>query len=170
MLEFQSEELNQRFKRSRTFFMGSYASTDRVWCNKTCRLFLLKTFPPSYNDEIEQEVKKEITKNFSMKHNNIVTYYEAFILNRDLAFTSQYMHGGSLNDKLNDKLFPYFDEEIVLNWFVSVLRGLNYLHENDVVHGNVKLGNILLTKKGLVKIDGFNFYNAIEWRKANQAR
>ena len=34
---------------------------------------------------------------------------------------------------------------------------MNYLHKNDVVHGDVKLGNILLTKKGHVKIDGFNF-------------
>ena len=36
----------------------------------------------------------------------------------------------------------------------EVLQGLNYLHERDVVHRDIKSDNILLTMKGAVKITG----------------
>lgn len=90
MLKFQSEKLNERFKKSRLFGMGTYASSERVWCNKTCRLFFLKTFPRALDEEIDREVQNGIKKNFSMRHSNIVTYYEAFngLLLGELAFTT----------------------------------------------------------------------------------
>ena len=37
----------------------------------------------------------------------------------------------------------------------EVLQGLNYLHERDVVHRDIKSDNILLTMKGAVKITGY---------------
>ena len=78
MLNFQSEKLDERFKKSRLFGMGTYASSERVWCNKTCRLFFLKTFSKNMDEQTDREVQSEIKKNFSMRHNNIITYYEAF--------------------------------------------------------------------------------------------
>ena len=42
----------------------------------------------------------------------------------------------------------------------EVLQGLNYLHERDVVHRDIKSDNILLTMKGAVKITGYTLF---EW-------
>ena len=39
----------------------------------------------------------------------------------------------------------------------EVLQGLNYLHQKDVVHRDIKSDNILLTMKGAVKITGHVF-------------
>ncbi len=78
MLKFQNLRLEERFKKSRSYGSGTYALTERVWCNKTCRLFILKTFSKNMDQETDQEVQAEIKKNFSMRHNNIITYYEAF--------------------------------------------------------------------------------------------
>ena len=36
----------------------------------------------------------------------------------------------------------------------EVLQGLNYLHERDVVHRDIKSDNILLSMRGAVKITG----------------
>ena len=78
MLKFQSVKLDERFKKSRSYGTGTYALSERVWCNKTCRLFLLKTFSTRMDEDNDREVQAEIKKNFSLRHNNIITYYEAF--------------------------------------------------------------------------------------------
>ena len=43
----------------------------------------------------------------------------------------------------------------------EVLQGLNYLHERDVVHRDIKSDNILLTMKGAVKITGYSLQMGI---------
>ena len=35
---------------------------------------------------------------------------------------------------------------------IQVLEGLDYLHHNDIVHGNLKAANILITLSGKVKL------------------
>lgn len=89
MLKFQSVNLDERFKKSRSYGYGTCAISHRVWCNKTCRLFLLKTFSTKMDEESNREVQQEIKRNFSLRHNNIITYYEAFEgENDETAFTA----------------------------------------------------------------------------------
>ena len=38
---------------------------------------------------------------------------------------------------------------------VQTLEGLNYLHHNSVVHGNLRAANILMTQTGEVKLSDF---------------
>ena len=48
-----------------------------------------------------------------------------------------------------------FNEEEVCDLIASTLLGLDFLHRNDVVHRDVKAGNILLTKAGQAKLGDF---------------
>ena len=41
------------------------------------------------------------------------------------------------------------------NYVVKILEGLHYLHQNDVVHCDLKAANILTTKNGNVKLSDF---------------
>ena len=38
---------------------------------------------------------------------------------------------------------------------IQVLEGLDYLHHNGLVHGNLKAANILMTQSGEVKLSDF---------------
>ena len=38
---------------------------------------------------------------------------------------------------------------------IQVLEGLDYLHHNSLVHGNLKAANILMTQSGEVKLSDF---------------
>lgn len=46
-------------------------------------------------------------------------------------------------------------EEMALKYFRDVLKGLEYLHYNCIVHGDLKPDNLLLTPTGRVKISDF---------------
>ena len=66
----------------------------------------------------------------------------------------QYMHNGSLYQKLKDKRNP-------LNWrqrtniSLGIARGLCHLHGNKIVHGDIKSNNILLDRHLEAKIGDF---------------
>ena len=66
---------------------------------------------------------------------------------------SRYAENGSLGQTL--KAFGKLNERLVANYVVKILEGLHYLHQNDVVHCDLKAANILTTKTGNVKLSDF---------------
>lgn len=63
------------------------------------------------------------------------------------------MENGSLAQFL--KKFGSLSETLVAMYVTQVLRGLSYLHEQGVLHRDIKGANILTTKDGLVKLADF---------------
>uniref|UniRef100_M4BTD0 Protein kinase domain-containing protein n=1 Tax=Hyaloperonospora arabidopsidis (strain Emoy2) TaxID=559515 RepID=M4BTD0_HYAAE len=63
------------------------------------------------------------------------------------------MENGSLAQFV--KKFRFLSETLVAMYITQVLRGLAYLHEQGVLHRDVKGANILTTKDGLVKLADF---------------
>ncbi|GAB0096257.1 cyclin-dependent kinase 10 [Sergentomyia squamirostris] len=56
---------------------------------------------------------------------------------------------------LLDNMQTNFSESQVKCLILQVLRGVKYLHENFIVHRDLKVSNLLLTDKGSVKIADF---------------
>jgi serine/threonine protein kinase len=48
--------------------------------------------------------------------------------------------------------FGKMSEKLAASYVIQVLEGLDYLHHNDIVHGNLKAANILITLSGKVKL------------------
>ena len=63
------------------------------------------------------------------------------------------MENGSLANVL--KRFGSFSESLIAIYITQVLRGLKYLHEQGVLHRDIKGANILTTKDGTVKLADF---------------
>ena len=67
--------------------------------------------------------------------------------------TNRYCENGSLHSI--SKNFGKFPENLVGLYMSQVLHGLLYLHEQGVIHRDIKGANILTTKQGLVKLADF---------------
>lgn len=55
-----------------------------------------------------------------------------------------------------------FEEPLVRNWVRQILLGLNYLHENDIIHRDIKGANMLVDNKGGIKISDFGVSKKVE--------
>ena len=47
------------------------------------------------------------------------------------------------------------DEDCILNWFTELASAIDYIHEQGVVHRDIKLGNVLLSSNGHVVLSDF---------------
>jgi serine/threonine protein kinase len=70
-----------------------------------------------------------------------------------IANPPRYCENGSLHSIC--KNFGKFPENLVALYMSQVLHGLLYLHEQGVIHRDIKGANILTTKEGLVKLADF---------------
>jgi len=48
-----------------------------------------------------------------------------------------------------------YDEKLMKKWILDIAKGLKFLHENNIVHRDIKSDNILIDKNGNIKIADF---------------
>lgn len=85
----------------------------------------------------------------------IVSFYDVFAdpARGTVNLLVEYMDGGSLEDLV--KAGGCDDEAVLANMARCILLGLNYLHERQKIHRDIKPGNLLMNTKGVVKIADF---------------
>lgn len=49
------------------------------------------------------------------------------------------------------------EENEVFKYFIQIISALNFLHENNIIHRNLKLNNIFLDENDNIKLSGFSF-------------
>ncbi|EGX87639.1 cell division control protein 15, cdc15 [Cordyceps militaris CM01] len=109
----------------------------------------LGNLPKSELRMIESEI--DLLKN--LHHDNIVKYI-GFVKSTDcLNIILEYCENGSLHSIC--KAYGKFPENLVGVYMTQVLQGLQYLHDQGVIHRDIKGANILTTKDGTVKLADF---------------
>ncbi|PWN46866.1 Pkinase-domain-containing protein [Violaceomyces palustris] len=104
------------------------------------------------DDDVTQ-LMNEVDLLKSLVHPSVVKY-EGLVRGPDVvSIILEYVENGSLLHTL--KAFGNFPEKLVASYVVKILEGLNYLHEQNVVHCDLKAANILTTKNGNVKLSDF---------------
>jgi eukaryotic-like serine/threonine-protein kinase len=87
-------------------------------------------------------------------HPNIVTIYDADLQQDFCYITMEYIDGSTLEKFCRpDKLLPV---KMVLKIIFNVCKGLEYAHQNEVIHCDIKPSNIMLRPSGQVKITDFS--------------
>ncbi len=56
---------------------------------------------------------------------------------------------------LSDVKTAELDEDCILRWFEELASALDYIHEQGIVHRDIKLGNVLISSEGHVVLSDF---------------
>ncbi|KAF5740065.1 mitogen-activated protein kinase kinase kinase ANP1 [Tripterygium wilfordii] len=98
---------------------------------------------------LEEEVK--LLKNLS--HPNIVRYLGIVREEESLNILLEFVPGGSISSLLGK--FGPFPEPVIRSYTKQLLQGLEYLHNNGIMHRDIKGANILVDNKGCIKLADF---------------
>lgn len=77
-------------------------------------------------------------------HPNILTFIGATEHNKQVLLISEYASGGSLDNWIKDHAGEKGTVNDAIRLMLGLLRGLQHLHDNDIVHRDIKPANILL--------------------------
>ncbi|KAK5711737.1 Protein kinase of the Mitotic Exit Network [Elasticomyces elasticus] len=124
-------------------------STGETVAIKAISLTTLQQTSATHLPALMQEI--DLLKN--LNHPNIVKYHGFVKSTENLYIILEYCENGSLHSIC--KNFGKFPENLVSLYTAQVLQGLVFLHEQGVIHRDIKGANILTTKEGLVKLADF---------------
>ena len=96
----------------------------------------------------------------SLSHQNIIAYKESFFEDNSdtLNLVLEYADDGDLQSKIfyQKKIRSYFKEKTIWSYFIQMVKGLKILHDNNVMHRDLKSANIFLMKNGICKLGDLN--------------
>ena len=119
------------------------------------RLVALKTITSGVSAQANslERFYQEARSVGALQHPHIVTIYELSHENNTPFIAMEYIEGGSLDAFIEQRIV--LPLSMKLGFIVHVCEALSYAHGHNVVHRDIKPGNIMVTKEGVVKVVDF---------------
>ncbi|KAL0655262.1 hypothetical protein Bca4012_075846 [Brassica carinata] len=126
---------------------GSYGDLHRgTYCSQEVAIKFLK--PERVNAEMLREFSQEVYIMRKIRHKNIVQFLGACTLSPTLCIVTEFMARGSIYDFLHKQKFA-FKIQTLLKVAVDVAKGVCYLHQNNIIHRDLKTANLLMDEYGI---------------------
>ncbi|XP_012410638.1 mitogen-activated protein kinase kinase kinase 19 isoform X5 [Trichechus manatus latirostris] len=100
-----------------------------------------------------------------LKHVNIVAYLGTCLEENIVSIFMEFVPGGSISSIINR--FGPLPEMVFCKYTKQILQGVAYLHENCVVHRDIKGNNVMLMPTGIIKLIDFGCAKRLAWAGLN---
>lgn len=140
---------------------GLSSGVFRAWDRVNSRKVAVKLIPITGKNV--RFVLPEIVTHKSLKHPNVVEFYDSFYdpSDQQLWVVLEYMSQGNLTKVMNIgnnlENFVPFSEEKIAHVTREVLKALKYMHDLNRVHRDIKSDNVLIGDQGEIKLADFGF-------------
>ncbi|KAF9621751.1 hypothetical protein IFM89_027605 [Coptis chinensis] len=99
--------------------------------------------PERVNADMQQEFAQEVYIMRKIRHKNVVQFIGACTRPPSLCIVTEFMSGGSVYDFLH-KHKGVFKLPTLLKVAIDISKGMDYLHQNNIVHRDLKAANLLM--------------------------
>ncbi|XP_064972045.1 serine/threonine-protein kinase STY46-like isoform X4 [Musa acuminata AAA Group] len=106
------------------------------------------------NEALLLEFNQEVDILRRVHHKNIVHYLGACVKPTELCIITEYMTGGNLYDHLHKEHIS-LELPHLLKFSIDICKGMDYLHQNNIIHRDLKTANLLLDANSVVKVGDF---------------
>uniref|UniRef100_A0A3B3X167 non-specific serine/threonine protein kinase n=1 Tax=Poecilia mexicana TaxID=48701 RepID=A0A3B3X167_9TELE len=144
-----------------TIGKGTYGKVYKVTNKKDGSQAAVKVLDPINDVDEEIEAEYNILRSLS-NHPNVVKFYGMFYKSDNLSggqlwLVLELCNGGSVTELIKSLMMraQRLQEPVISYILYSALLGLQHLHNNRIIHRDVKGNNILLTTEGGVKLVDF---------------
>ncbi|KAG2389607.1 hypothetical protein C9374_014167 [Naegleria lovaniensis] len=138
-------------------FLGYNVDDGKFFAIKEC------TFENVPEDVLEtklENLQREINLMKGLRHENIVQYYGAEVNGTTLNIFLEFVPGGSVSSLL--RRYGRLSEDVTRQYTIQMLKGLKYLHDNRIIHRDIKGANILVSVEGKIKLADFGASRKIQ--------
>nr|POE89365.1 isoform 2 of snf1-related protein kinase catalytic subunit alpha kin10 [Quercus suber] len=151
--------IGEKYKLGKIIGRGAFGkvriATDiQTTCEVAVKILVRETMVKKKMEEI---VYREIEILRSLRHPHIIRLYEVIDTPKEIYFVMEYAKKGDLLEYILD--MGKLQEEEARKIFQQIISGVEYCHENYVVHRDLKPDNLLLDSEQNVKITDFGLSN-----------
>ena len=146
---FSSYDIMKKIKSTKTFVA-------KVMSKKNSKIYVLKQLR---NDQSKEKAIQEFQILSKLNHPNIIKYFKMFNEDGKIYFVKEYVDNGSLKNikEAYNSINKPIEVNTLWNIFMQCMAGLDYLHNNNIIHKNISLNNILMNENKVIKIDDIQF-------------
>jgi len=141
---------------------GGFAKVYAVRCQSNKKIMACKAVLRAslVKEAMIQKLKYEIKIHRELKHPNIVRYFVNFQDKERIYILMEYCKNQTLMELVARR--KRLAEPEVQYYMLQILAGVRYLHDTNVIHRDLKLGNILIDAKMTCKIADFGLATKLQ--------
>ncbi|OZJ04266.1 Negative regulator of the PHO system [Bifiguratus adelaidae] len=154
---------DQKYMRLEKLGEGTYATVYKGKSRLTGEIVALKEIHLDSEEGAPSTAIREISLMKELKHQNIVHLHDVIHTENKLMLVFEYMD--------RDDLKRYMEVEgrnnhgalqpaVIKNFMYQLLKGIAYCHDNRVLHRDLKPQNLLINKRGELKLGDFGLARA----------
>ncbi|NP_775261.2 serine/threonine-protein kinase PLK4 isoform 2 [Mus musculus] len=144
------------FKVGNLLGKGSFAGVYRAESIHTGLEVAIKMIDKKamYKAGMVQRVQNEVKIHCQLKHPSVLELYNYFEDNNYVYLVLEMCHNGEMNRYLKNRMKPFSERE-ARHFMHQIITGMLYLHSHGILHRDLTLSNILLTRNMNIKIADF---------------
>lgn len=146
----------ERYEKIARIGEGAYGVVFKCRNRQTGEVVAIKKFTESEEDPVIHRIAmREIRTLKQLKHPNLINLIEVFKRKKRLHLVFQYVDHTLLNELEQNPKGLKRSQVVEFTW--QLLQAVNFCHERNFIHRDVKPENILITKTRQLKLCDFGF-------------
>ncbi|KAL9225526.1 hypothetical protein vseg_001436 [Gypsophila vaccaria] len=130
----------EKYEEMKQLGAGNFGVARLMRIKNTNELVAIKYIERGHR--IDENVAREIINHRSLRHPNIIRFKEVVLTPTHLGIVMEYAAGGELFDRICTA--GRFSEDEARYFFQQLISGVNYCHNMQICHRDLKLENTLL--------------------------